>query len=34
MLGIMTDSDDKMNQWILGLNFFENYYIIFDHEKN
>ena len=23
----------KSEQWILGLNFFDNYYIVFDQEK-
>ena len=31
-LGIMTH--DTIQEWILGLNFFHNYYVIFDNEEH
>ena len=31
LIGIMTH--DTMSVWILGLNFFSNYYTVFDQEK-
>lgn len=32
LCGLKIMTHDILNYWILGLNFFENYYIVFDQE--